>query len=167
MRLPTLRRNRASGSRSGITGAARLDRRTKRLTGRLKPGDIAIIDHVDIDRVAGDALVATGISAVINASPSVSGRYPNLGPEAILKAGIPLIDNAGAQIFEAIHEGQDIRIDGDTIYLADEPVGKGLRYTAESLAEAMTSRSHGPGYSAGGLRREHDGIRQAGAGTAA
>ena len=41
-----------------MAATARLDRRTKNLIKRLKPGDIAIIDHADIDRVAADALVA-------------------------------------------------------------------------------------------------------------
>src|SRR3712207_9208165 len=80
MRLPTLRRTR-SVEPGAVSGTARLDRRTKRLVGRLRPGDIAVIDHVDIDRVAADSLVAVGVAAVLNAKPSISGRYPNLGPE--------------------------------------------------------------------------------------
>jgi uncharacterized membrane-anchored protein len=92
MRFATLRRNRATDGQSDASGPVRLDRRTKRLTQRLRPGDIAVIDHVDIDRVAGDALVAAAPAAVINVAPSISGRYPNLGPEAIVKAGIPLLD---------------------------------------------------------------------------
>ena len=91
MRLPTLRRAR-SADPGVITGIARLDRRTKRLVGRLRPGDVAVIDHVDLDRVAADSLVAVGVAAVLNAKPSISGRYPNLGPEVLLRAGIPLVD---------------------------------------------------------------------------
>ena len=89
MRLPTLRRTRTAEP-GRVVGAARLDRRTKRLVGRLRPGDIAVIDHVDLDRVAADSLVAVGVAAVLNAKPSVSGRYPNLGPEVLIEAGIPL-----------------------------------------------------------------------------
>src|SRR3954452_1211618 len=94
MRLPTLRRTRTAepGTFSGI---ARLDRRTKRLVGRLRPGDIAVIDHVDIDRVAADSLVAVGVAAVLNVKPSISGRYPNLGPEVLIQAGIVLVDDLG------------------------------------------------------------------------
>src|SRR5512138_514746 len=77
MRLPTLRRTR-SAEPGMITGTARTDRRTKRLVGRLRPGDIAVIDHVDLDRVAADSLVVAGVAAVLNAQPSISGRYPNL-----------------------------------------------------------------------------------------
>jgi uncharacterized membrane-anchored protein len=143
MRFATLRRSRASDRQSDVVGPARLDRRTKRLTQRLKPGEIAIIDHVDIDRVAGDALVGAGASAVVNVAPSISGRYPNLGPEAIVRAGIPLIDNVGAQVFEAVREGQQLRIDGDTLYLGDEPVAKGVRQDRDSVAAAMTEARAG------------------------
>jgi len=91
MRLPVLRR--ARSAEPGVTtGTVRLDRRTKRLVGRLRPGDIAVIDHVDLDRVAADSLVAVGVAAVLNAKPSISGRYPNLGPEVLIQAGIPLVD---------------------------------------------------------------------------
>ncbi len=143
MRFATLRRNRVSDKPADVLAPARLDRRTKRLTQRLKPGDIAIIDHVDIDRVAGDALVAAGAGAVVNVAPSISGRYPNLGPEAIVAAGIPLIDAVGPQVFEAVREGQELRIDGDTLYLGDEPVAKGVRQDAESISAAMTEARAG------------------------
>ena len=91
MRLPAPLRRR--GAPAEIGGVARLDRRTKNLTKRLRPGEIAIIHHSDLDRVSAEALVAAGVSAVVNAVPSVSGRYPNLGPGILLEAGIPLIDD--------------------------------------------------------------------------
>src|SRR3712207_9169712 len=81
MRLGTLGRGGARDSATGAAGTARLDRRTKNLTKRLRPGDIAVIDHVDIDRVSADALVACRVGAVVNAAPSISGRYPNLRSE--------------------------------------------------------------------------------------
>src|SRR5919206_693431 len=110
MRLPVLRRTR-SAEPGVITGAARLDRRTKRLVGRLRPGDIAVIDHVDLDRVAADSLVAVGVAAVLNVKPSVSGRYPNLGPEVLIGAGIPLLDDLGESVFEQIREGNVVRVE--------------------------------------------------------
>jgi uncharacterized membrane-anchored protein len=143
MRFATLRRSRASDEPSDVAGPARLDRRTKRLTQRLKAGDIAVIDHVDIDRVAGDALVAAGVRAVVNVAPSISGRYPNLGPEAIVKAGIPLVDAVGGEVFDRLREGQVVRLDGDTLYFDGEPVAKGVRQDAESVAAAMTEARAG------------------------
>src|SRR5919201_4501538 len=112
MRLPTLRRPRTDDP-GVVTGTVRLDRRTKRLVGRLRPGDIAVIDHVDLDRVAADSLVATGVAAVLNAKPSVSGRYPNLGPEVLIQAGIPLIDDLGEEIFDELREGDVVRMEGE------------------------------------------------------
>src|SRR5215468_5121279 len=108
MRLPTLRRTR-SAEPGVISGTVRLDRRTKRLVGRLRPGDIAAIDHVDLDRVAADSLVAVGVSAVLNAKPSISGRYPNLGPEVLVQAGIPLVDDLGEELFDRLREGEAVR----------------------------------------------------------
>src|ERR671923_2300837 len=90
MRLGTLRHGRQTAP-PGVCGAARLDHRTKLLTKRLRPGDIAIIDHLDLDRVSAEALVAGGVKAVVNAAPSISGRYPNHGPDILLAAGITLI----------------------------------------------------------------------------
>ena len=142
MRLPTLRRNR--GTEPGaVAGTARLDRRTKRLAGRLRPGDIAVIDHLDLDRVAADSLVAVGVAAVLNAKPSVSGRYPNLGPEVLVKAGIPLLDDLGEGVFQRLREGDTIRVEGNTVFLDKEPIAHGNRQDAESVAKAMADAREG------------------------
>jgi uncharacterized membrane-anchored protein len=126
-----------------ISGVARLDRRTKRLVGRLRPGDIALIDHVDLDRVAADSLVASGVAAVLNAKPSVSGRYPNLGPEVLVAAGIPLVDDLGEDLFDRVREGDVVRIDNESVFIGDELVSKGHRQDAGSVAEAMADAREG------------------------
>jgi uncharacterized membrane-anchored protein len=142
MRLPSLRRTR--NSEPGIvTGPIRMDRRTKRLAGRLRPGDIAVIDHVDLDRVAADALVAAGVSAILNARPSISGRYPNLGPEVVVRAGIPLIDDLGEAMFESLREGVEVRIDNDAVYLGAELVATGVRQDAQRVAAALAEAREG------------------------
>lgn len=142
MRLPTLRRTRPA--EPGIlTGTARLDRRTKRLVGRLRPGEIAVIDHVDLDRVAADSLVASGVAAVLNAKPSISGRYPNLGPQVLVDAGITLIDDLGEGVFQQIREGDVVRVDGNTVYVGGEPVGHGTRQDGETVAKSMLDAREG------------------------
>src|SRR5690349_14896119 len=95
-RLPALfsRRNGASGN-GAIRGPARLGRRTKRLVKRLRPGDVAVIDHVNIDRIAAEELIATGVRAVLNASESTDDRYPNAGPLMLARAGVVLVDFHG------------------------------------------------------------------------
>ncbi|MBQ1040895.1 MULTISPECIES: putative cytokinetic ring protein SteA [unclassified Micromonospora] len=142
MRLPILRRSR-NPEPGSIVGTARLDRRTKRLVGRLRPGDIAVIDHVDLDRVAADSLVAVGVAAVLNAKPSVSGRYPNLGPEVLISAGIPLLDDLGESVFEQVREGDRVRIEGNTVFVGEEPVAHGTLQDAETVAKAMADAREG------------------------
>jgi uncharacterized membrane-anchored protein len=143
MRLASLRRSRRAEGLPGVSGSARLDRRTKDLTKRLKPGDIAVIDHVDIDRVSADALVTCRVAAVVNAAPSTSGRYPNLGPEILLAAGIPLLDNVGLDVFSAVREGDVLRVDGDTAYVGEKVVAKGVPQDAESITAAMAEARAG------------------------
>ncbi|HLV57340.1 MAG TPA: putative cytokinetic ring protein SteA [Natronosporangium sp.] len=142
MRLPSLRRTRSSEP-GVLTGTVRLDRRTKRLVGRLRPGEIAVIDHVDLDRVAAEALVAAGVAAVLNARPSISGRYPNAGPEVLLRAGIPLIDDLGEELFQALRDGVQVRIDDDAVYVGDNLVAKGVRQDPERVAAAVAKARAG------------------------
>ena len=143
MKLATLRRARIGTALPGVVGVARLDRRTKNLTARLNPGDVAIIDHVDLDRVSADALVAARVGAVINAAPSISGRYPNLGPEIVVSAGIPLIDSVGTEVFSAVKEGAKVRVDGDCVYVGEEIVGTGTAQNETSIAEQMLDAKSG------------------------
>ena len=144
MRIATLRRPRSGDRQPGVVGVARLDRRTKRLTKRLRPGDIAIIDHVDLDRVGAEALVAARVAAVVNAAPSISGRYPNLGPEVLLSAGVPLLDAVDAEVFAQVHEGETVRLLDDTLYAADGRVlAKGEPQDAETIAAAMAEARAG------------------------
>lgn len=143
MKIATIRKGRPQPADSSAEGVARLDRRTKNLTKRLKPGEVAIIDHVDIDRVSADALVACQVSAVVNASPSISGRYPNLGPGILVDAGIPLLDNVGKQIFSDLKEGTRVRLDDDKLYAGDKEIASGFRYDDESVTDAMAQAREG------------------------
>jgi uncharacterized membrane-anchored protein len=140
--LPWSRRSR-SDDLPGVIGAARLDRRTKNLTKRLNSGDIAIIDHRDLDRVSADSLVDCQVAAVVNAAPSISGRYPNLGPRLLMEAGIPLVDGVGPDVFARVTEGQTVWLDGDTLYLADEVIAKGERQSPESVEKAEVEAKAG------------------------
>jgi len=127
----------------GVSGVARVDSRTKRLTGRLRPGDVAVIDHADIDRVSAETLVACRAAAVVNAAPSTSGRYPNLGPEILLAAGIPLVDDAGPGVLTAVREGDLVRIEGGRVLVGDEVVAEGQEQDAQSISAAMAAAREG------------------------
>src|SRR5687767_12556631 len=134
MRIGTLRRGRAEDLGPGVGGIVRLDRRTKNLTKRLRPGDIAVIDHVDIDRVSADALVGTKVAAVVNAAPSISGRYPNLGPEILINAGIPLLDDVGREVFAQLKEGAHVRVEGNQLLTDDGTVvAEGVAHNPETV----------------------------------
>jgi uncharacterized membrane-anchored protein len=142
MKLATLRRFRAAPL-PGVTGVARLDRHTKRITKRLQPGEIAVIDHVDIDRMAADALVGCRVAAVVNAAPCISGRYPNLGPEVLMRAGIPVLDSVGGKVFEEVSEGQLVRLDGDSLYVGTTLVATGFRHDTDTVCAAMVDAKAG------------------------
>lgn len=126
----------------GLHGTVRVDRRTKDLTKRLRPGDIAVIDHEDIDRVSGEALVACRPAAVVNAARSITGRYPNLGPEAIVTAGIPLVDAVGSEVMDSLTEGADGAVEGGVLR-SGEVEASGTVLTTESVSRAMVEARAG------------------------
>lgn len=119
-----------------LTGTARVDRRTKDLVKRLVPGEIAVIDHADIDRVAAETLVESGVAAVVNAAASVTGRYPNLGPLLIVNAGIVLLDGVGAQVMELVEDGAQVTIDGSDLRV-DGVTCSGDRQDADSIEVSL------------------------------
>lgn len=141
MRNPFRKQPAAGTSPSGIV---RVDARTKNLTKRLNPGEVAVIDHSDLDRVAAESLVECKPAAVLNASPSVSGRYPNLGPGILAEAGIPLIDDLGPDIMR-LREGQRVTLDGGEVRLAgkQEVLATGVAQDAESIAVLMEEAKTG------------------------
>ena len=116
-----------------VEAPVRVDARTKRLLTRLQPGEIAVIDHLDLDRLAAEGLVKARAGAVINASRSISGRYPNMGPLLLAAAGIPLIDDVGHDVMDAVTEGQVVCVTESHLLVNGQVVGKGTRHTLESL----------------------------------
>jgi uncharacterized membrane-anchored protein len=120
----------------GASGRARVDRRTKNLVKRLEPGDIAVVDHEDLDRVAAEGLIDARVSGVINASRFISGRYPNVGPLLLAAAGIALLDDVGPGVMDDLEEGQVIRIEAGEVWVGPALVASGERQTLQSLEDA-------------------------------
>jgi uncharacterized membrane-anchored protein len=118
-------------------GFGRVDARTKRLVQRVQPGDIALIDHEDLDRVSAEALIDAGVAGVVNASRSISGRYPNLGPLTLVRAGIPLVDSVGPLLLRKVREGDPVRLEGDRVLVGDRLVAVGIDQSEEAIREAM------------------------------
>ena len=116
LRLPALlsRRNGASAEEA-IHGTVRLGRRTKDLVKRLRPGNVAVVDHVNIDRIAAEELIATGVGAVVNAAQSSDGRYPNAGPLLLVRSGVVLIDALDADPFAVLDDGAEVSIAAGTV----------------------------------------------------
>jgi uncharacterized membrane-anchored protein len=136
-------RRRAETPLPGVVGVARLDRQTKHLLPRLRPGDIAVLDQVDLDRASADALVASRVGGVVNAGASISGRYPTLGPEILVAAGVPVLDRVGAEVFGAVKDGVRVRLDGDALYLGEEVVAKGQALTPETVSVQLLEAKAG------------------------
>ena len=116
----------------GTAGPVRVDPRTKALTKRLRPGDVAVIDHLDIDRVSAEALVACQPAAVLNAARSTSGRYPNLGPEILVAAGIPLVDDLGPDVMSLV-EGRVVHILEGSVREGDRLIAEGVEQTPATI----------------------------------
>jgi uncharacterized membrane-anchored protein len=133
-RLPALltRRN-GSALGEGIEGTVRLGRRTKHLVKRLASGDVAVIDHVNIDRIAAEELIATGVRAVINASPSSDGRYPNAGPLLLAQAGVTLLDVDVGDPFDLLGEGERVTIRGGAVLRGEREMVRGEVLGVEEL----------------------------------
>ena len=134
-----LLRRRSTRSRGLAGGRARVDRRTKELVSRIEPGDVAVIDHEDLDRVAAEALVRAGVGAVVNAAPSISGRYPNLGPKILEEAGIPLVDRVGPLVLQKVREGDAVRVEDDRLFAGDRLLAVGVRQDRASILRDMES----------------------------
>lgn len=124
-------------SSGALEGSVRLGKRTKELTGNLQPGEIVIIDHQDLDRVAAEGLAEKKVAAVINASSFCTGRYPNLGALVLCGAGIALIENVGQEVFAAVRDGDRLTLDAGRVLRDDEVVAKGDVVTLESAQERL------------------------------
>src|SRR5215208_4263475 len=99
-----------------FTGRARLDRKTKHLVRRLSAGDIAIIDHRDLDRVSAEELIESGVRVVVNVAESQTGKFPNPGPLLLVRGGVCLIDAPGAPLFEQVSDGDLLTVRGSSVF---------------------------------------------------
>jgi len=110
-----------------VSGPVRAGRRTKLLVNKLTRGDIALIDHEDIDRVSAEELIAAGVTAVLNCGASSSGTYPNMGPQLLVEAGILLVDLPDDALFDALSDGDPVVVvaEGPAERVAGEVLRRG------------------------------------------
>jgi len=123
--------------RGSIVGTVRIDRRTKNLLHRIRPGEIAIILHDDLDQVAAEGLLERGAIAVVNCHRSITGRYPNAGPLVLARANVPLIDGVGEEILEHVNEGDTVSIIGPEVFCREQLVGTGTLLDGEALERSL------------------------------
>ncbi|MDD7969404.1 putative cytokinetic ring protein SteA [Actinomycetospora lemnae] len=141
-------RGRTKEAPVGVVGTARLGGRSggevsPELLRRLGRGDVAVIDQVDLDRATAHALVDAGVAGVVNASPSISGRYPNLGPEILTEAGVALLDDVGDAVLRRLRDGASVRLHDGGVYLGDEEIARGFSQTPETVADQLAEARSG------------------------
>lgn len=120
-----------------VTGPARAAASIRELTFKARPGDVLVIDMLDLREVEADALAATRPAAVINAQRTASGRQPAAGARRLLEAGIPVIDGAGAAVL-AIRDGSELTLHGGDIMRGAAVVARGTALTQERVVAADT-----------------------------
>ncbi len=141
MRSPV--RQRPVEAPPGLSGTARVDRRTRGLLARLRPGDVAVLDELDMDRATAQALVDAEVAAVVDASAIISGRFPNLGPQVLVDAGVLVVDSVGTAALGAIRDGSRVRILDGSVLVDDQEVATGRVLDAETLAAATDAARTG------------------------
>ncbi len=120
-----------------VAGRARLGRRTKDLVKRLGPGDIAVIDHADLDRIAAEDLAASGVEAVINVAESSTDRYPNPGPLILARAGVVLVDVPAAPLFDELADGDGVVVEGGAVRANGTVLATGKVIDLETATEQI------------------------------
>jgi uncharacterized membrane-anchored protein len=132
---------------AGISGTARTDRRTTALLPRLRSGDVAVLDQVDLDGPTAEALVEAGVVAVVNRSQMISGRFPNRGPQLLVDAGIRMVDQAhaldGRDLLSSLPDGRRVQVSGGSVSVGDQVVAEGRLLTADDVAAQLTAAESG------------------------
>ncbi|HEX4491773.1 MAG TPA: putative cytokinetic ring protein SteA [Acidimicrobiia bacterium] len=135
----------ATDERAPVIGIARVGPRTKDLAKRVQRGEVAIINHQDLDRVAAESLVEAGVVAVVNAAESISGRYPNSGPSRIVAAGVPLLDEVGPGVMDAVHDGDVVELRDGALWRGDEKLAVGTPLHGDDIEQRMEAAREGVG----------------------
>lgn len=127
----------------GLEGTARVDRRLAGALRRARPGDVLVVDHVDLDRAGAEAVIEAGVAAVVNAAPFISGRYPNLGPELLARAGVLLVERVGPEALPHVRDGAAVRVDGGEVFCRGSVVASGRPLDLDDVLAAMDTARTG------------------------
>ena len=125
-----------------VQAPVRIGRRTKDLVKQLLPGEIAVIDHADLDRVAAESLVEADAAAVLNASTSMTGRYPNYGPLLVVASGTVLVDDLGPDLLDALADGDIVTVVDNEVWRGEEQLATGARREMHELEDHIETARH-------------------------
>ena len=125
---------------SAVEGPARLGKRTKTLVKRLRAGDVAVVDHTDLDRIAAEDLAASGVAAVVNVAPFTTDRYPNAGPLVLARAGVRLVEVPAAPLFEELRDGDTVQLRNGQVRHDGAVVASGRELTAGMLEDRLAEQ---------------------------
>lgn len=134
-------RTRSGPVRPVVRGTARVDRRLRAVLPRVRSGDVVVLDHLDLDRAGAQALVDAGAAAVLNASPMISGRFPNQGPQVLLDAGVVVLDNVEGAF--TLKDGADVRVEDEVVLVGERPAAMGRRVDAGTLERELEAARGG------------------------
>lgn len=138
-------------SRAFISGPVRRGTITKNLAPRLRPGDIALIDHTDVDEVAAKDLIRAGVACILNAGTTITGKYPCRGAAILLEAKVPVVDGLGRDFFQLAAEGEPVEVDlsRGMVFIGDPPAweeplcaARGKVLTEARVAELLDRSRH-------------------------
>lgn len=145
-----MRRSRSTTSPTSVTGTLRVGSDPRALARRLRKGDIAVIDRGDIDAASADLMADRGPACVINASPSISGRFVARGADRLVTRGVLLIDVDDRRILAAT-DGDSVTIDladaGAATVTAGEATFTGSVVDAAVVQERVAKAQTHPGAS--------------------
>jgi len=123
-----------------IKAPIKIDKKTKDLVKRIANGEIAIINHEDIDEVAANSLINKNIMAVINCQKSISGRYPNLGPSLLTKFKIPIYDVIeGETLFDILKDEDMVEIEDNKLIFDGNYIAKLLLLSPQKINSLLNA----------------------------
>ena len=79
------------------------------------------------------------MGAVVNVSPMISGRYPNLGPQVLAAAGVVVVDSCGPEALAAVKDGARVRLHEGTVHVDDRQVAAGREVDLALVESEMES----------------------------
>ncbi|MBO8170379.1 MAG: hypothetical protein H0Z33_00630 [Bacillaceae bacterium] len=103
-----------------LRGSIVADHKTKDLVKRIKPGQVAVVCHRDIDQMAAQGLIEAKVKAVINCEPSMTGAYPAVGTRLLMEQNIPVFDVIVSAPHIPLRDGMNVLIENQNVYIEDQ-----------------------------------------------